>query len=1132
MQECRYGHGSPRLGDKKLWIEQRFKAESLMINDPADTFKYHGGTQPQWFTERVLRGPNRTAEVPVDVKGSVLQAWIAKAWGARKKGNKGSTPARSTLRSQTRSRSPTATSSSSHRNRSPLRSRLSSSSLGADDFANLNFGPLRPGNEDAMDVDDPPFVVHTLHEMPLIIVVIEQTGPHLRIDRNACYGQTGAFLTPDGAAQWDTFTEFLGTSGHEDWPVFWFNPWARHTHSRVDNRFKLSTAVMQLWKFWRGRSSAIQLFLAPNEDTVQLVPYEEKVKTRLANNVHDVVIQTPEEQLTEDDLVQQRLANEDAQRLADEEAQRLADEEARRLADEEAQRLADEEAQRLADEEAQRLADEEAQRFADEEAQRGDKERDVEETGWPWMIPATSDDDIEVAESPTAPSIDLSRYNYSKNEALSSAKLRPEIREGSTEEALAKVTDLKQIDVDTWNAVCRFFGHDPTNTHPRSGVFFPGWKRSAKLLSYQFYTVGWLLKRLLQGSECVFIGHSMGMGKTAIVLALLKLLAKVAKDGAAGVAHPLDSSFHLNPNALTQVDGPLRRTQSGPMLVITPTYLSSNWVNEWRKFSTVISEKSTGVKMILMLPVGLLTNRAMESEFKDCYRLDDVVRPEDLPPREQLVATYGSEEDVPTTITAKILLEPNASHKPEPWQSEWCVLTTQAIAVSKLAVKVPGDSNVHGEIYARWSVVAFDEYHTNRNPNSSVWSKLAYLPGDPNFIFISGTPFPPTLALVPPLLAAHARYYEPKSGTKFITIAASKWTPSNARTTNLPFRPNLAQAKQRALSRTGFIPIAQSAAIIDKAWNKKNKLSDAIAKSAQDKEDEEDEEGRNTKGAEKYMIRFPTELWWQVDPNSEGQPALDFPPHATWDQYFDIDEKFRRDGLGDEWLQSVKEVWTKTNKHSEAQTEWLFFQIIRKFRIWTVFPCLYTLMENDDEMKAELNKMDRDDAARILKGARNSTLWSHMHEIDQLPPMMALKDMIAQIRGQLNFFKRPRKIIIAAFVPFNVMVVYMYLLWLVGRPNYTAINDEKDIALVASWNSQTERDEQIANFKTTTPSYKEQPGIMVASATQIAAGLSLDPADVVIIVDPEFDMAKVEQVMARVRRMRLTQRLPTLKGFV
>ncbi|KAJ9621028.1 hypothetical protein H2203_007615 [Taxawa tesnikishii (nom. ined.)] len=143
-------------------------------------------------------------------------------------------------------------------------------------------------------------------------------------------------------------------------------------------------------------------------------------------------------------------------------------------------------------------------------------------------------------------------------------------------------------------------------------------------------------------------------------------------------------------------------------------------------------------------------------------------------------------------------------------------------------------------------VVAFDEYHTNCNPNSSVWSKLAYLPSDPNFIFISGTPFPPTLALVPPLLATYARYYEPKSGTKFITIAASKWTPSNARTTNLPFRPNLAQAKQRALSRTGFIPIAQSVAIIDKAWNKKNKLSDAIAKSAQDKEDEEDEEGRNS----------------------------------------------------------------------------------------------------------------------------------------------------------------------------------------------------------------------------------------------------------------------------------------------
>jgi len=53
-------------------------------------------------------------------------------------------------------------------------------------------------------------------------------------------------------------------------------------------------------------------------------------------------------------------------------------------------------------------------------------------------------------------------------------------------------------------------------------------------------------------------------------------------------------------------------------------------------------------------------------------------------------------------------------------------------------------------------------------------------------------------------------------------------------------------------------------------------------------------------------------------------------------------------------------------------------------------------------------------------------------------------------------------------------------------------------------------------------SYKEQPSILVAILSAIGVRRSLNPVDVVIIVDSCFESSKVRQVLGRVRRGKVT----------
>ena len=73
---------------------------------------------------------------------------------------------------------------------------------------------------------------------------------------------------------------------------------------------------------------------------------------------------------TMEDIINKKLAEEEAKKKAAAEAKKKADEEAKKKADEEAKKKADEEAKKKADEEAKKKADEEAKKKADEEAKK------------------------------------------------------------------------------------------------------------------------------------------------------------------------------------------------------------------------------------------------------------------------------------------------------------------------------------------------------------------------------------------------------------------------------------------------------------------------------------------------------------------------------------------------------------------------------------------------------------------------------------------------------------------------------------------------------------------------------------------------------------------------------------------
>ena len=66
----------------------------------------------------------------------------------------------------------------------------------------------------------------------------------------------------------------------------------------------------------------------------------------------------------------------------------------------------------------------------------------------------------------------------------------------------------------------------------------------------------------------------------------------------------------------------------------------------------------------------------------------------------------------------------------------------------------------------------------------------------------------------------------------------------------------------------------------------------------------------------------------------------------------------------------------------------------------------------------------------------------------------------------------------------------------------------------------------IEKFKTTgdKKTYKDQPGILCAVAQSIGAGLSLQPADTVILLDGEWRPDLVSQAIGRVRRSDFVQK--------
>lgn len=99
-------------------------------------------------------------------------------------------------------------------------------------------------------------------------------------------------------------------------------------------------------------------------------------------------------------------------------------------------------------------------------------------------------------------------------------------------------------------------------------------------------------------------------------------------------------------------------------------------------------------------------------------------------------------------------------------------------------------------------------------------------------------------------------------------------------------------------------------------------------------------------------------------------------------------------------------------------------------------------------------------------------------------------------------------------------------MWLSQQKEFPGLAGEAVVVYACSQDKPSDRDEIIEKFKTTRdPStYSDQPGVLVAGASTIETGLSLDPADVMITIDAEWDGAAMQQLLARISRSKRVQK--------
>jgi hypothetical protein len=828
------------------------------------------------------------------------------------------------------------------------------------------------------------------------------------------------------------------------------------------------------------------------------------------------------------------------------------------------------------------------------------KEPSIELEGWmflDWM--STGFDDASTAE----PAVDALEENET----------------ATIEEMTTQSPAFEHRSPAFWTAACAFWGGDASDHNAASGSYCAGWNKKNFLLSYQMYAASWALQKLHGGLPYVIIAPDMGFGKTAICIAIIwASVAVVRKKGNVESSDP-----YFNINHLVRADTDLAgqtvpiRSEVGPTLIIAEQKLFPTWAGNIRKF---LGKKGLSV----VLAGAQLSGKALAIlEDMGCYLPETEIPPGSrwYPSKPELKKRYldwGFE--IPKPFTVRDLLERNLVPNPDfdseeeegednprhrwqgppPWFdgcSAWVVLTTPRLVEKNIWLEDAAWANnarVHVEkgaeqpLDSSWARAIVDEFHEQRGLTIALWTALANLPGHPQQVHVSGTPFNKPEALQGPALAAELQFYElKKPGKDEIRKGTTlvKWVHKAMKEGGLE-KVQLNEWGQRQpqhikdmLEESGWKTLIDVTNGVARAWRRINKgLVNQAKKIGGELEESDrldvtsmDQESRVLikklgKILAERTIKFSTAYRWAPAQDTcgpgDGMIAAPMPYHKCFDVEVDIPTEDRR-ALLKKWRECLqgavapREENSENNKTKTKKAEgprhvsiFDFKLAVHAFRVLLVFPCLERLLH-------PINELDRDralmkefsagytdvTAQKLLADPRGSALWKHMSAIDMCPNVQKIREIVCKLRHENNYTgKFPRKIIITAFLPLTVAIYKMWLMWVFdkrkeGHPAGTTFDAkfedfDEDFVFLNSHVTIGDRIALVEKFKGDPhEEYQDRPGGMLASAASIKSGIDLVPGDNIIMGDLDWLVQDVHQVGSRVRRAEMVQLAPFTQVF-
>ncbi|KAI7227737.1 hypothetical protein KC330_g8250 [Hortaea werneckii] len=716
-------------------------------------------------------------------------------------------------------------------------------------------------------------------------------------------------------------------------------------------------------------------------------------------------------------------------------------------------------------------------------------------------------------------------------------------------------TKATHLNRRTWIKISKFCRFDPTVGDPQATLALKGWNKQKRPTAYQFYLAIKMLADVCKGQIYNINATEMGLGKTAIStltvyahITMRKRYENVPNPkvpSLAGNASTLRSHFRLTPESkfgdLQDLVGTKPVVQHGATLIIVPTALVSHWAKEIKSF---VTDKE--IKIVVAHGGRKWTANDRRDVYTDCYHPLDFLKvgSPDLPDIEILRREGGEEfaddgEQKGGTTVQNLLDAAGANSLL--WLDDWVVICGRDNAANTVGSNEKHDYGIK----TLWALVVIDEFHQAKSPMSKEFGVLQDLKGWPSFLLNSATPYNLPEQIGHSWAAVYARYSRLKNvPTRLQRMKMGELSlRDRIDRSSLEYIPELSPEEQGEIEEASFGEAYKAAVKISKTIKKASVSSTDVTEAAEDDltfdfgETGPSEEVKNLINTfavwlKPHMIQFTGDLMWCPNEDGRAYHAMDIPPHSTFDISLTIEQRYQG---------AVEKFWKRAFEGLDAEAVRRgapqFFGAIDQMNVVLLYPCLPELMEQNPDLAAELGTFTTNQipAHQSPEDMKKTQLWKVMGEIHSLLSMRVVIDLIKKARDTTLSVKcagHGRKIITMAVKPFNAYIFNMYTTWLAVQDRekieWQPQNVSEEVVYINTSESDYQRKnrERFARFTCGNPDkrkYKDVPFLMNAVGSQVRTGLSLAPADVVVMLDGTYQPEYLQQQSGRVRRNALVQ---------